>query len=112
MTRIPSLERSHRYGVAPGYYGYAASPVTDRNYGVQTNRKVDVYLEFANSSQNHLGMPLPSGRMRVSKLDDADRTLEFIGENVIDHTPANEKVLIKLSKKSLVAQQCKKGVLP
>ena len=84
------------YGAAPGYYGYAANPVIDRNYGVQTNRKVDVYLEFANSSQNHMGMPLPSGRMRVSKLDDADRTLEFIGENVIDHTPANEKVLIKL----------------
>jgi hypothetical protein len=43
-----------------------------------------------------MGMPLPSGRIRVSKVDDADKTLEFIGENVIDHTPKNEKVLIKL----------------
>ena len=34
--------------------------------------------------------------MRVSKLDEADRTLELIGENVIDHTAKNEKVLIKL----------------
>jgi len=43
-----------------------------------------------------MGMPLPSGRVRVSKLDPADRTLEFIGEDVIDHTPRNEKVLLKL----------------
>ena len=35
-------------------------------------------------------------RIRVSKQDSADRTLEFIGEDVIDHTPKNEKVLIKL----------------
>src|SRR4029077_7644488 len=41
-------------------------------------------------------MPLPSGRIRVSKMDTADKTLEFIGEDVIDHTPKNEKVLIKL----------------
>jgi len=43
-----------------------------------------------------MGMPLPSGRIRVSKMDAADKTLEFIGEDVIDHTPRNEKVLIKL----------------
>ena len=34
--------------------------------------------------------------MRVSKLDPADRTLEFIGEDSIDHTPKNEKVLLKM----------------
>src|SRR6185503_14423125 len=45
---------------------------------------------------NRMGMPLPSGRIRVSKLDDADKTLEFIGEDTIDHTPRNEKVLVKL----------------
>jgi hypothetical protein len=39
---------------------------------------------------------LPSGRVRVSKLDPADRTLEFIGEDVIDHTPRNETVKIRL----------------
>ena len=39
---------------------------------------------------------LPAGRIRVSKLDSADQTLEFIGEDVIDHTPRNENVLIKM----------------
>ena len=83
-------------GAVPGYYGYGASPQTDRNYGAQSNKKVDVYLGFKNATEHNMGMPLPSGRIRVSKLDSADKTLEFIGENVIDHTPKNENVLIKL----------------
>ena len=28
--------------------------------------------------------------------DDADNTLEFIGEDIIDHTPRNETVTIEL----------------
>ena len=43
-----------------------------------------------------MGMPLPSGRIRVSQLDPADDSLEFIGEDTIDHTPKDEEVLIKL----------------
>ncbi len=34
--------------------------------------------------------------MRVSKLDPADQTLEFIGEDVIDHTAKDESVRLKL----------------
>ena len=83
------------------YYGAAGarpygSPATDRNYGIQSNRKVDVYLGFKNAKEQNMGMPLPAGRIRVSKLDSADQTLEFIGEDVIDHTPRNEAVLIKM----------------
>jgi len=55
------------------------NPVTDRNFGVQTNRKVDVYLRFKNVEENGLGVPLPSGRIRVNQLDQADGSLEFIG---------------------------------
>lgn len=93
---VPCEKTLVYYGVTPGYYGYSASPITDRNYGVQSNKKVDVYLGFRNSQDHNMGMPLPSGRIRVSKMDSADKTLEFIGEDVIDHTPKNEKVLIKL----------------
>lgn len=93
---VPCEKTLVYYGLMPGSYGYAASPITDRNYGVQGNRKVDVYLGFRNSQDHNMGMPLPSGRIRVSKVDNADKTLEFIGENVIDHTPKDEKVLIKL----------------
>ncbi len=68
----------------------------DRNFGTQANKKVDVYLRFKNAESAGMGMPLPSGRIRVSKLDPADQSLEFIGEDVIDHTPRDEQVLIKM----------------
>jgi len=88
-------EKTLIYYGATGY-GYGGGPVTDRNYGTQSNKKVDVYIGFRNAKENNMGMPLPSGRIRVSKLDNADKMLEFIGEDTIDHTPKNEKVLIKL----------------
>jgi len=84
------------YGLAQTNYGYFASPMTDRNYGVQSSEKVDTYLKFRNEKDQGLGMPLPSGRIRVSKQDPADGSLEFIGEDVIDHTSKDETVLIKL----------------
>jgi len=93
---VPCQKTLVYYGLAPGYWGHFSSPMTDRNYGIATNKKVDVYLGFKNAKEHHMGMPLPSGRIRVSKLDPADSTLEFIGEDTLDHTPKNEKVLIKL----------------
>lgn len=74
------------------FYG---SPMTDRNFGVQSNRKVDVYLRIANAKANGLGLPLPAGKLRVAKRDD-DGSLEFIGEDLIDHTPREETVQVKL----------------
>jgi hypothetical protein len=40
-------------------------------------------------------MPLPRGKVRVYK-EDTDGSLEFIGEDWIDHTPAEEKVRLYL----------------
>ena len=93
---VPCEKKLVYYGRPRGYYGYGANPLTDRNYGTESNKKVDVYLGFKNSPEGHMGMPLPGGRIRVSKVDSADRTLEFIGEDTIDHTPKNEHVLIKM----------------
>ena len=83
------------YNGAAGSYFYP-TPMTDRNFGGQSNKKVDVYLEFRNDKQYGLGVPLPAGRIRVSKLDAADGSLEFIGEDRIDHTPKDEQVRVKL----------------
>ena len=94
--RVPCEKTLVYYGAPSGYRGFLASPATDRNYGVESNRKVDVYLQFKNVEANNMGMPLPAGRVRVSKLDPADQTLEFIGEDVINHTPRNENLLLKL----------------
>jgi hypothetical protein len=57
---------------------------------------VDVYVRFKNAKENQLGMPLPKGKVRVYKQDDADGTLEFVGEDLIDHTPKDETVLVKV----------------
>jgi len=65
----------------------------DRNYGTKSNPKVWVMREFQNSEANHMGMPLPKGRLRFYRRDD-DGRLEFTGENVIDHTPRDETVRV------------------
>ena len=83
------------YGLGSRYRPYG-SPMTDRNFGIQSNKKVDIYLRFNNEKEIGMGMPLPSGRIRVSQRDPADESLEFIGEDKIDHTPKDEEVLIKL----------------
>ena len=84
------------YGQAGQFFGNYGSPMSDRNFGNQSNKKVDVYLRFKNREDNRLGIPLPAGKIRVAKLDSADQSLEFIGEDLIDHTARNEAVQIKL----------------
>lgn len=92
--KIPAKKLLVYYGLPQGLaFG---SPYTERDLGTAMNTKVDVYLEFKNEKQVGLGVPLPAGRIRVSKLDSADGSLEFVGEDTIDHTPKDEKVRIKL----------------
>jgi hypothetical protein len=56
--------------------------------------KVGVFLELANRRENHMGNPLPRGIVRVYR-EDKDGTLQFAGEDRIDHTARNEKIKIK-----------------
>jgi hypothetical protein len=92
---VPAEKLLVYYGL-PGSWGIFPKPMTDRNFGTQSNSKVDVYLRFDNRKAAGLGIPLPSGRIRVNQIDPADGSLEFIGEDVIDHTPKDEQVLIRL----------------
>jgi hypothetical protein len=65
----------------------------DPGAGLDTSNyhKVNVVLEVKNSEENHMGMPLPKGKVRVYKLDD-DGSQQFIGEDSIDHTPRDERI--------------------
>lgn len=65
----------------------------DRSFGTESNTKIAVMREFVNSQANHLGMPLPKGRVRFYRGND-DGQIEFTGENMIDHTPKDETVRI------------------
>lgn len=59
------------------------------------SKQVQVILEFKNSKENQMGMPLPAGKVRVYKMDQSG-SLQFAGEDAIDHTPKDEKVELYL----------------
>jgi hypothetical protein len=62
--------------------------------GGDQNKKVMVKIEFENKKENKLGIALPKGKVRVFKKDPADNSLQFVGEDEIDHTPKDEKLLL------------------
>jgi len=80
------------FRVDQNYQGWSMESIRQQDsYGILSNPKVWVMQEFKNSSENHLGMPLPKGRVRFYRRDD-DGQLEFTGENDIDHTPKDETI--------------------
>jgi hypothetical protein len=84
------------YSGAPQYRFYGGL-VTDAGYGSEeSNKKVNVVIEVKNSKENHMGMALPKGKVRLYKRDEADAALEFIGEDQIDHTPKDETVKLHI----------------
>ena len=72
------------------------SPNLEPSYGLAGPKNVQVYLRLDNTEAAGLGMPLPAGRVRVNRADEADSAMEFIGEDAIPHTPRDERVLIKM----------------
>ena len=73
---------------APQYYYYQMDQGSQK-------QKIGVFLELENSKRNNLGIPLPKGTIRVYK-EDKSGSLQFIGEDRIDHTPKDEKFKIKI----------------
>jgi hypothetical protein len=65
---------------------------TSEEFGTQSSAKIAITREFKNTKQNNLGIPLPKGRIRFYRAD--GDTLEFTGENELDHTPADELIKI------------------
>ena len=92
-TNVPA-ERFFVYDGAPGlgFYGYA---IPDPGYGTYSNPDVNIYLQIENEEESNLGLPLPAGRVRVYKAD-VDGSLQFVGEDQIDHTPKDESVRLLL----------------
>jgi hypothetical protein len=63
--------------------------------GVATGHEVFVYLDIENRENNHLGVALPKGTVRVYKADLSGAS-QLIGEDRIDHTSRDEKLRIKV----------------
>lgn len=64
----------------------------NEEFGTQSSTKIAITREFKNTKQNNLGIPLPKGRIRFYRAD--GDTLEFTGENELDHTPTDELIKI------------------
>jgi hypothetical protein len=50
-----------------------------------------VVEKIKNSEANHLGMPIPAGRLRVYRRD-TDGQVQFVGEDMLEHTPAEQEI--------------------
>ena len=87
-----SMEKVFIYDpVGSSFHGYWYAG----RYGQSKNTKVQVMFEIKNEEENNMGMPLPKGTVRVFKRD-SDGSLEFLGEDNIDHTPKNETLRLKI----------------
>jgi len=80
------VKASKKYFYKGGQYNYYSN-------ASQTG-KVEVVVEFENKEENNMGIPMPKGKVRMYKSD--GNSLEFVGEDMIDHTPRNEKVRLKI----------------
>ncbi len=70
----------------------AGGVITGREYVFDgaSREKVQTFIEFKNSDENSLGMPMPGGKIKIYRAEEDFRV--FIGEDSIDHTPADEKI--------------------
>jgi len=84
---IPVKKELLFYGARYYYY--------NQHGEVMSNQKVGVFVEMENKKEHNLGIPLPKGTVRVYK-HDHEGSLQFVGEDSIDHTPKDEKVRVKL----------------
>ena len=79
LFNIPSVKVDKKY-------------IYSNSYPSHTSGKVAVFIEFMNTKENNLGMPVPKGKVKMFKQrGDAN---EFVGEQFIDHTTTGEKIRI------------------
>lgn len=60
--------------------------------------KADVIVEFINCKDDGLGVAMPKGKIKLYKEDEADASLEFIGEDQIEHTSNDESIKLSIGK--------------
>ncbi|MBS1728021.1 MAG: DUF4139 domain-containing protein [Armatimonadetes bacterium] len=56
-----------------------------------------VKIKFTNNTASHLGMPMPAGKVRLYQRD-SKGSLQFIGEDQINHTPHDEQVTLNVGR--------------
>lgn len=66
--------------------------IYSNSYPYNTDGKVAVFIEFMNTKDNNLGLPIPKGKVKIFK--QRGEANEFVGEQLIDHTTTGEKIRI------------------
>lgn len=89
-NKVPALKK-FIYDGRRGFWGiHDPGYRPGEGYDTSNYKKVNIIVEIKNSRPN-LGIPLPKGKMRMYKADSRG-SLQFIGEDEIDHTPKDETV--------------------
>ena len=81
--------------IASRFFGYG-EPRTQPGFNNGTSDDIKVFVTFLNERSSGLGMPFPAGKVRSYMKNPNDGALEFIGEDMIDHTPRNERIRLAL----------------
>jgi len=98
QTKQLSLLEADRANITKEFVLYGIKSYFTRLYRpMKPKQPVSVFIKFNNSKENHLGMPLPAGVMRLYK-QDGDGSRQFIGEDKIEHTPKDEEVRLKIGR--------------
>lgn len=87
-TKIPVAKRFVVNGQA-FYYRNRTTP------GAPIKDPVQVYYEFTNADAGGLGVPMPSGIVRVYQADSSGN-VQFAGEDRIAHTPKDERIKLRI----------------
>ncbi|MCC6697666.1 MAG: DUF4139 domain-containing protein, partial [Candidatus Hydrogenedentes bacterium] len=82
-----AVKKEYEYRGNESFYSQKLAPMKEE--------KVSAFLKFDNKEANQLGVPLPSGVMRVYQ-EDSEKMLQFSGEDRIKHTPKDEEVRLRL----------------
>jgi hypothetical protein len=87
-TGVPVRKRYVVEGQAVYYHNqrHPGSPIKDL---------VQVYYELKNEERGGLGVPMPGGIVRVYQ-SDSKGSVQFVGEDRIDHTPKDETLNLKI----------------
>ena len=56
-----------------------------------------VKIKFTNDKASHLGMPMPAGKVRMYQRD-SKGSLQYLGEDQINHTPRDEKISLNVGR--------------
>lgn len=100
VQRVPLLDSAEgvacqrRYEVGTSGSGYRPSRPQIQPYQDEQTLRVGTTLQFENAKAQHLGVPLPAGRVRVFQADARGDAL--LGEAPLAHTAAGQTIRLGL----------------